>query len=29
MANSAVGTGMGRRSVTEICLVGPFAGRTD
>ena len=29
VANSAVGTVMGRSSATEICLVGPFAGRTD
>jgi hypothetical protein len=29
MANSAVGTVMGRSSAAEICLVGPCAGRTD
>src|SRR5262249_2363089 len=28
VANSAVGTVMGRSPATEICLVGPFAGRT-
>ena len=28
-ANSAVGTVMGRSSAAEICLAGPFAGRTD